>query len=699
MCIDTCNRPAGRGTSGQCDDGLQNSITSECSAGTDCTDCGLRHLCVSCPAECAARSAERVDPLSGKILAAEFCLEDMYTSQRCHDACNNRECLHAGCSNRERVDKCIAESVGMSLASAPVGFDANTLTSSTDSGPRAKVPIDATMNVSAMSYRLNVDDNEFYMSISFAITLQWRDSRLEVSPCAYVYADIIPIDSHAPQDLISYSTQLRDAIWFPEMNILAGDGTYRGTVSVDSSTFSLNDQVDWVTGTGPAGAGTAPCQKCATYTMAGKVTLQLSPRWTFWAFPFDEQTAVFIVSVDQADLYDCSHLLQGTNRANLVPDTGDWIFLALKAARIDPSRCRAEVRMRRNGIVVTIKQLAVIVVVVLCGICVLFLHVGDHSGDRANIILVAALVCSLSFQTDQGLGSITYLMWFDWFNILQIVLLFLVLVVCFVEHQLHVSDREDQAAILNRIFRWAIPFGYYPILLVALFVWGSDRYSAAPWVILSAGWLILSCICFWLLRKIANREVRRRKNIVKLLLKTEPNKEKFIEVLSQAFEAFDTDHSGCISMNELRVLLECIYPGNTRNERAEVSLEVKRFANQNGELEEEAFIDAVLYAVEKMPPAARPGSCSEASASRIQKWVNYSGLASNEPITRGSFRLRAQSALQLISLRRRAANPRVQPGEGLARSRVQPGEESASLRVQPGVEEPAVQNAVSVPSW
>lgn len=96
LCLDTCNREtpttnlgrgdpstAGRrlqtGTSatgdgsgwlGVCDDGLAGSVaTSTCDPGTDCTDCGHRSLCTSCPDECAAQISSEL-----------FCLEDMCAS-------------------------------------------------------------------------------------------------------------------------------------------------------------------------------------------------------------------------------------------------------------------------------------------------------------------------------------------------------------------------------------------------------------------------------------------------------------------------------------------------------------------------------------------------------------------------------------------------------------------------------------------
>lgn len=73
--------------------------------------------------------------------------------------------------------------------------------------------------------------------------------------------------------------------------------------------------------------------------------------------------------------------------------------------------------------------------VVYAGLCAPFLDVADHTGDRVALILVSALIVVVSFQTDFGLGKISYLMWFDYFNLMQMGVLALALVETLVEHR------------------------------------------------------------------------------------------------------------------------------------------------------------------------------------------------------------------------------------------------------------------------
>ena len=87
---------------------------------------------------------------------------------------------------------------------------------------------------------------------------------------------------------------------------------------------------------------------------------------------------------------------------------------------------------------------------------------------------------------------------FSGFNIFQIGLLVGCLVVCLFEHQLHVTDQVEAAIHLNRVFRWAFPFGYYPMLLLAIFIWGFHRHSSAPWWLLGFGYAALTIVCLYL---------------------------------------------------------------------------------------------------------------------------------------------------------------------------------------------------------
>ena len=75
----------GAGEPGTCEDGIagaQGVGGRTCEYGTDCSDCGHRAICSSCPTECSAQIDDAV-----------FCLEAMWAdSSNCYPGCNTRVC-------------------------------------------------------------------------------------------------------------------------------------------------------------------------------------------------------------------------------------------------------------------------------------------------------------------------------------------------------------------------------------------------------------------------------------------------------------------------------------------------------------------------------------------------------------------------------------------------------------------------------
>ena len=113
-------------------------------------------------------------------------------------------------------------------------------------------------------------------------------------------------------------------------------------------------------------------------------------------------------------------LTEANAASKLLPSTLEWSLqhaladsVELRNPNGDVSKCELLIHVKRNAMVFVVKQIAISILVVLCGLCALFLHAGDHTGDRVALILVSALICTTSFQTDLGLGPIPYLLWFD----------------------------------------------------------------------------------------------------------------------------------------------------------------------------------------------------------------------------------------------------------------------------------------------
>jgi len=242
----------------------------------------------------------------------------------------------------------------------------------------------------------------------------------------------------------------------------------------------------------------------------------------------------------------------------------------------------------------------------LCGLCALYLHVGDHTGDRAALIIVSALIVSSSFAAELNLGPVQYLIWFDYWNISQMLILLPALAVALYEHRLFVSDQVLFANTLNKSTRWVFPFGFYPVLCWAMIEWGLNHHdgssspTAAFWAILIAGSTLILLVFFAQLRSNLRHEASRRERCVELLRSNDPKDSNYLNVLREAFVAFDTDDSGDISLAELRALLDILFPEESRVAMIGIMREARQFSNHEDHLDEAAFIDAVLMALSKV---------------------------------------------------------------------------------------------------
>ena len=100
LCTDTCN-DSGQGTPNECDDGADGTgKIKKCEVGTDCSDCGLRSYCFSCPQECHDEAV--------KVGSAdESCLEYMWTQDACYSQCNTAACNHWHCTEESAIQTCL----------------------------------------------------------------------------------------------------------------------------------------------------------------------------------------------------------------------------------------------------------------------------------------------------------------------------------------------------------------------------------------------------------------------------------------------------------------------------------------------------------------------------------------------------------------------------------------------------------------
>ena len=74
-------------------------------------------------------------------------------------------------------------------------------------------------------------------------------------------------------------------------------------------------------------------------------------------------------------------------------------------------------------------------------------------------------------------------------------------------------------------------------------------------------------------------------------------------------------------------LLECLYPNLKRTELAIISLEIKPFFNNNGELNETTFVDTVLHVISSHVVPSADERLKAPRSDVVEKWMSVKGVA------------------------------------------------------------------------
>jgi hypothetical protein len=244
----------------------------------------------------------RAKPLSpGPGLPIGATQEDMFNDPyKCYEECNSRECLHNNfaCNYRAKSRQCEAAQadIASTLTTIPAYFDAKTLTTFASVADSAATPVRVGIRIGEMELHQDTDTGQITVQLPFDMIMQWQDSRLETSPCAYVYQD----------QLSRLQNNVSQMMWLPQFSMTASDMQTNATITYRSKSFELGNNASWIAGIGPTDPTTGEpyeaCHKCATMNFSAVASLALQPLWNFWYFPFDVQNISFVLDLTDSDL-------------------------------------------------------------------------------------------------------------------------------------------------------------------------------------------------------------------------------------------------------------------------------------------------------------------------------------------------------------------------------------------------------------
>lgn len=437
---------------------------------------------------------------------------------------------------------------------------------------------------SPMRLQISEEINEMICSFELASTTVWSDPRMEFSQCYQILPRMLRItfeEGEAP-DSRAVKQANRELFWLPSLQL---DGLAPGfDIVPETVDFEYSTNTSWPHDLTPP-QGPAYCPSCVVNGAEFEVEL-LQP-FIYKNYPFDVQVINISFSLDSADLYTChghdALVGMGIDQDNaeqlLLPATGTWnlypknninesvkLMHPLGAdGEPDRSRCVLSITVLRNSMIYVVKRLVTDVLVVFGGLlCGLWLVPDEMMGDRLAAILVALLIVVTSLQTDLGLGKLSYLIWVDIFNVVNLVILVLALFETLLVHYLFREKQDMLANYIDRMFRVVLPFGVYSVVLMGVIILGQDGMRKVGITILAVGITGMTMISVAIVNLTLLRGTRQRNAAVDRLRKAQdesmPRSKEFEELALQVFHCFDYDGSDLLDIDELKHIVKAMHP-------------------------------------------------------------------------------------------------------------------------------------------
>jgi len=397
----------------------------------------------------------------------------------------------------------------------------------------------------------------------------------------------------------------------------------------------------------------APCPHCVTW--AGEVEFQLLQKFRYYDFPFDRHIIRIEYVVAGADLYTCKGrdglaimgLTAGNALAKLLPTTGTWwldgdfneavtLHHPVNILTGKPKReyCIVEIAIKRNWVIYFVKQICTMLLCTAAGLMALLMQPGDLLGDRVGLILISILIVITTLQNDIGLGNLSYLIWVDFFNLMQLMVLLIALGQTMIIHRLDHGKKSDLLVFFDKVSRVVIPCLLYPSSVVGMILLGLQDYTPGYIVLISGygGSLLVTLI--WVKQVYFKAMLDRNQAIDDVHNATSEmmrDPKVHMGLMKRLFGVFDVDHGGEIDGKEMRALMMNMHPHVPRGAISLAMLEVARYSSADNSLDLPCFVDA-FEAAERVisayvEDAINDGAISERSAKIMRRNLTFSAAA------------------------------------------------------------------------
>jgi len=281
-------------------------------------------------------------------------------------------------------------------------------------------------------------------------------------------------------------------------------------------------------------------------------------------------------------------------------------------------KCSITIAARRNPSVFVFRSLGTTIIVVFGSmLTALFMHPEEHSGDRAAVLYIAFLISLTNMATtDLGLGKVSSLLWYDLFNLLQLLLSLIAVAETMVVHLLFARNAAKLATHIDMVCRITLP-ALYVGETAGIFIVGvgggrglQTALGAALMVTFAVFLVPVTLVLVW--RRATALQRHQEVCIASLKLIAPTDEAAYDAALERMFNAFDVDASGELDTDELRELFKALNPGIKRDD---MSACVKVMSHHvdvaTGTLSLPKFIDALVEGEEHLSTRLRQRGASE----------------------------------------------------------------------------------------
>lgn len=228
----------------------------------------------------------------------------------------------------------------------------------------------------------------------------------------------------------------------------------------------------------------------------------------------------------------------------------------------------------------------------------------------------------VNFQADLGLGNISYLVWWDWFNLSSMVMLLAVLILAIYEHTLLNAGDTSSATIFNKTFRVVVLAAVYPILLGCFIAFGVGAYTPGVAEVATVVLIVGTTACVFaasvMYRRSVRAETAAREDMSTAVRTADTGHGGFARKMQGVFEAYDEDDDGRIDPVEMRRMLKASFGPATSTGLGmlEINALCKAFST-DVEITLDVFLDTMPDVIAKAREMSKNSLARETSTNTI----------------------------------------------------------------------------------